>query len=146
MEIRIYKNTDLLNVATLFLKVFNSDPWNDNWESTEQVKENLSDIINSPKFIGFVAIKKDKIVGFVLGNIKIWSTAKHYYLSEMCIDNDMQRSGVGTKLISSLKSYLKKLDVSELTLLTIKDMFSYNFYIKNNFEEVEDLKFLTTSI
>lgn len=146
MELRIYKNEDLQEISTLFLKVFNSEPWNDVWKSIEQVKENLSDIINSPKFVGFVAIKNNQIVGFVLGNIKVWSTGNHYYLSEMCIDNEIQRSGVGTKLINCLKEYLKTVEVSELTLLTSKDMFSYDFYKKNNFKEVEDLRFLATSI
>lgn len=36
----------------LYIKVFNSEPWNGTW-SYEVAKERLFDLINTPKFLGF---------------------------------------------------------------------------------------------
>lgn len=147
MNIRKYNHeTDFNSIGKLFYDVFTSEPWNDGWESVEQVKEYLLDTIKSPRFIGFVAIKDDSIIGFAVGNITIWYTGQNYDLSEICISNKLQRNGVGSALIQYIREYLKDIGVKNITLLTSKDIFSYSFYKKNNFDVVEDIRFLVKSL
>lgn len=147
MKLRPFnKNTDLLQTAQLFLDVFNSEPWNDKWESLEQVKETLLSSIDSPKFFGLVAIHQDNIAGFIFGNVKVWYTGNHFFLEEMCIDNKLQRMGTGTKMIKELKNHLSEMGIKAITLMTSRDMFCYDFYLKNDFEVIEDIKLLTVEI
>ncbi|MEW5323804.1 hypothetical protein V2J23_17295 [Geobacillus thermoleovorans] len=36
----------------LYIKVFNSEPWNESW-TYETAKERLTDLLHTPKFTGF---------------------------------------------------------------------------------------------
>lgn len=147
MTIREFnKKTDLIKVTELFYKVFTSEPWNDGWKSTDRVKEYLENIIYTPKFLGFVAIREDKIIGFILGNITVWYTGNNFYLSEMCVDNTLQRSGAGTKLMNHLCESLKEKGVNQIDLLTSRDMFCYDFYKKNDFKLIDDIKLLIKKV
>ncbi|MED3985791.1 hypothetical protein P4646_17275 [Peribacillus simplex] len=39
----------------LYMNVFNSEPWNERW-TYETAKERLSDLLHTPKFLGFFFI------------------------------------------------------------------------------------------
>ncbi|SFL58592.1 Ribosomal protein S18 acetylase RimI [Gracilibacillus orientalis] len=116
----------------LYISVFNSEPWNETW-SYEIAKERLTDLINTPKFLGFSLYNGDKLIGFIAGNTKKSYHGLTYYLAELCVNNEIQGKGYGTKLLKYLETELKKRDTKSLYLLTSKEGLAETFYKKNDY-------------
>ena len=51
---------DMEDCISLFIKVFNSDPWNDEWTYIK-AKKLFEDFINTPGFTGFTGILKKQL-------------------------------------------------------------------------------------
>ncbi|RSL29243.1 N-acetyltransferase [Salibacterium salarium] len=117
----------------LYMKVFNSEPWNETW-SYEVAKERLSDIINTPKFLGFSLYIEDSLIGFIAGNNKKSYQGLTYYLAELCVSNEIQGKGYGTKLLKFLENELKYRDTKSLYLLTSNGGLAEAFYKKNGYQ------------
>ena len=50
------------------------------------------------------------------------------------VSSDKQRQGIGTKLIQHLMNKLKEAGVNLIYLLTMKDEYVKEFYLKNGFQ------------
>ncbi|WP_117149159.1 MULTISPECIES: GNAT family N-acetyltransferase [Paraliobacillus] len=117
----------------LYMNVFNSEPWNENW-SFEIAKERLSDLINTPKFFGFSLYIENNLIGFIAGNNKRSHQGLTYYLAELCIDKKVQGKGYGTKLLKLLELELKNKDTKNLYLITSNSGVPEAFYKKNGYQ------------
>ncbi|RKL64667.1 GNAT family N-acetyltransferase [Salipaludibacillus neizhouensis] len=117
----------------LYMKVFNSEPWDETW-SYEIAKERLFDLINTPKFFGYSLYIEDKLVGFIAGNNKKSHQGLTYYLAELCVSNEIQGKGYGTKLLQLLETELKNRDTKSLYLLTSNGGLAEAFYKKNGYQ------------
>lgn len=117
----------------LYMKVFNSEPWNEAW-NYEVAKERLSDLINTPKFLGYALYIKDDLIGFIAGNNKKTYQGLTYYLAELCVSNEIQGKGYGTKLLNFLENELKDRDTKSLYLLTSNGGLAEAFYKKNGYQ------------
>src|SRR5687767_7223452 len=82
----------------LYMNVFNREPWNERW-TYETAKERLSDLLHTPKFLGFLFHVDHNPVGFIAGNSKVSYQGLTYYLAELCVNNEMQGKGHGSKMI-----------------------------------------------
>jgi GNAT superfamily N-acetyltransferase len=125
---------DLSECALLYVQVFNSAPWNDQW-TVEKAHKRLLDIHDSPGFVGLKFMMEGQIKGAVLGNREQWFKGMHYNLREMLVSNELQGSGFGTQLIHALEKELKGLDVGSIYLFTSKENGTERFYLKNGFSE-----------
>lgn len=121
----------------LYISVFNSDPWNETWTYTS-AKERLTDLLDTPKFLGFLLYEKDNLIGFIAGNSKKSYAGLTFYLAELCINNRIQGKGYGTKLLLSLEEELQKRDIQNLYLLTANGGAAETFYLKNGYETNEN--------
>lgn len=117
----------------LYISVFNSEPWNETW-TYPAAKERLTDLLNTPKFLGFLLYKKDNLIGFIAGNSKKSYAGLTFYLAELCINNRIQGKGFGTKLLLSLEEELQRRDIQSLYLLTANGGAAETFYLKNGYE------------
>jgi len=117
----------------LYMKVFNSEPWNESW-SYEVAKERLTDLINTPKFLGFSLYIEDNLIGFIAGKNKKSYQGLTYYLAELCVNNEIQGKGYGTKLLKFLENELKNRDTKSLYLLTSNAGLAEAFYKKNGYQ------------
>lgn len=144
---RLFKlhESHLLECSKLYIKVFNAEPWNDNW-TEEAAFKRLKDIYETPNFEGLVYIDDNKILGAVFGNCEQWYEGKHYNLKEMLVFNEQQGKGIGSLIINSLTSDLKQLGVNTVILFTSKGNKTHNFYIKNGFGELESMAMLAKGI
>ncbi len=117
----------------LYISVFNSEPWNETW-TYPSAKERLTDLLHTPKFLGFLLYEKGNLIGFIAGNSKRSYAGLTFYLAELCINNRIQGKGYGTKLLLSLEEELLRRDIHSLYLLTANGGTAETFYLKNGYE------------
>ncbi|WP_286166234.1 GNAT family N-acetyltransferase [Bacillus sp. E(2018)] len=116
----------------LYINVFNKEPWNETW-SYQNAKERLTDLIHTPKFLGYLLYENDALIGFIAGNSKQSYSGFTFYLAEFCISNQIQGKGYGSKLLLYLENELTKRNISSLYLLTANGGLAEAFYLKNNY-------------
>jgi aminoglycoside 6'-N-acetyltransferase I len=116
----------------LYIKVFNSEPWNENW-TYETAKERLTDLLHTPKFTGFFWKNNETPIGFIAGNSKKTYQGITFYLAELCINNEIQGKGYGSKLLQFLEEELQKKNIKSIYLLTSNGGLAENFYRKNGY-------------
>lgn len=126
------EHSNLTDCVALFVRVFNSPPWNEKWEA-KAVTRRFADCYHTPGFYGLVVTVGGEIVGFAIGYIEQWDNSKHFYLKEMCVAPEQQRLGIGTALMNTLEKNLKDQDVEKLYLHTAQDTYAQSFYAKQGF-------------
>lgn len=150
LRTRPFVKEDISACTTLFIEVFNRDPWNDRWTG-QLASEYFEDVWNMPGFEGFVleADKKSEepaIVGFVIGAKKKWWSGDIYYLYEMCVDESYQGEGLGSKLMEDAKASLLDKGFSSIVLLTERTFPAAHFYKKQGFLESPETRFYFCSL
>ncbi|MFP3919313.1 GNAT family N-acetyltransferase [Lysinibacillus telephonicus] len=128
---------NLEQCSELYIHVFNSEPWNESW-THQDAKERLSDLIQTPKFLGFILYDNDDLIGFIAGNCKRSFSGLTFYLAELCINNQIQGKGYGSKLLRYLEQELRDRGVQSLYLLTATGGLAEAFYLKNDYVVNED--------
>lgn len=125
---------DMINlIAESFVSVFNNEPWNDSW-TKEQALERLSDIFNTPKFDGAVEMKDGKIVAVIMGKGERYYDGIHFQVLEFWVDKDMQRNGIGGKLLDDFRERLKLKGIYKFYLITMRGDSTEGFYIKHGYK------------
>lgn len=138
LKMRIFSSEDLEHCVELYLEVFSSDPWRDDWRSNYQVRKYLSELISNPVFKGFVVYSDEKLVAACLGHKRSWWSGKEFFIDEFFVANELQGEGLGTYMISSVEELLKKDDCDRISLLTNRDFPAEKFYLKNGFDINEE--------
>jgi aminoglycoside 6'-N-acetyltransferase I len=144
-NIHSLKDTHLKSCAELYMKVFNAEPWNDEW-TTESAYNRLNDILITPNFIGVYYEEDNEIKAAIFGNCEHWYEGMHYDLKEMFVSTELQGSGIGSKLLKYLEERLKKLGVIAIVLFTSKGNKTSYFYEKSGFCELEDMTMMAKDI
>lgn len=145
MNIREYEPNDLVQCLHLFIDVFNKEPWNEKW-SMDRAELYLQNYINTPGFIGVLSEQDETVDGFIFGVSKpLWS-GDEFFINEMCVRTDRHRSGTGTKMLQYLERILIKDGITDIALLTNRNIPAEQFYLKNGFEEISRLVFLAKHI
>ncbi|MGE1161608.1 hypothetical protein ACQJ0H_22850, partial [Pantoea agglomerans] len=67
------------------MNVFNNEPWSESW-TYETAKERLTDLLHTPKFLGFLFHIDNNLVGFIAGNSKVSYQGLTFYLAELCVN------------------------------------------------------------
>lgn len=116
----------------LYMKVFNSEPWNETW-SYDTAKERLVDLLNTPKFLGFLLFDQDNLIGFIAGNSKRTYSGCTFYIAELCVNYETQGKGYGSKLLRYLEEELVKRKIQSVYLLTAPGGQAEAFYRKNQY-------------
>jgi GNAT superfamily N-acetyltransferase len=145
MELNSCERNDLLRCTNTFTNVFNQEPWNDEW-STETAFQYLLDYTNSSGFIGIIAEDREEVIGFVFGVRKRWWSGDEFFINEMCVSVEKQKTGVGSKLMKFLEKKLEFDGIENITLLTDRGIPAEIFYKKNGFTEVDRVMFLNKNI
>ncbi|MGE7187030.1 GNAT family N-acetyltransferase [Peribacillus sp. NPDC006672] len=116
----------------LYLNIFNSEPWNESW-AYETAKERLTDLLHTPKFLGFLFHIDNNLVGFIAGNSKKTYQGLTFYIAELCVNSEIQGKGYGSKILHSLEDELQKREIKSLYLLTANGGPAEAFYRKNDY-------------
>ncbi len=126
-----FTTTHLDAAAQLYVSVFNAAPWYDRWTPATACQR-LADTLATPGALGFVLVEDD-MLGFALGYSEPWYDGAHFYLKEMCVRGDRQRSGLGTRLLQHLEQALREQQVDRVYLLTMHGGPAEAFYARQGY-------------
>jgi GNAT superfamily N-acetyltransferase len=127
--------------ADLLVAAYNAEPWNDQWTKAIAL-EKLLCFYNSPKFMGWRVLLNGEPVGCCVGNIEPYFTGDYFYLKEMFVAPAMQRKGVGSALMQTVKAALEPIDIKTIILFTGKDLFPFDFYLDKGFNEMDGMRMM----
>ncbi|MBD8032536.1 MULTISPECIES: GNAT family N-acetyltransferase [Solibacillus] len=144
MEFKLMEETDLVKCIETFIKVFNDEPWNDEW-TFPKAQKYLLDFYQTPGFLGVIVKENEEVMGFIMGVQRKWWSGDEFYIHEMCVDSERQNRGIGKALLDYLIKSLGN-NISNITLLTDRGIPAEAFYKKNGFEEIERLVFLSKNL
>ena len=136
---------DLMSCAGLYVTTFREQPWNEEW-NIDDAFDRLNDFLATPKSICIKAISKNKIRGFLFGDVQQWNGSIYYYLKEACVGIKDQRKGIGRALIAELESVLIKRGVSKIYLITQRDSIPSLFYSGLGFSENKNMMVLSKDV
>ncbi|WP_027632862.1 GNAT family N-acetyltransferase [Clostridium hydrogeniformans] len=127
------------NCVDLFIDIFTKEPWNDVYESREQVVSFFNNHFNNNYFLGYVAMLDDKIVALSLGMKKPWMEGMEYYIDQFCVSYKMHGRGIGSWFMKEIEESIKNQGMNGIILHTEKGYPSQMFYEKNGFKIINDL-------
>lgn len=128
---------DIESIKILFLSVFTSEPWNDDWSDNSQLDLYMCDLIKQSNSLAYGIFDNTELIGASLGCIKHWYTGTEYCIDEFFIKTERQGNGVGKKFMEEIQLLIKKRGMSLMFLLTDRNVPAYNFYKRNGFNELE---------
>lgn len=123
----------------LYIETFTKEPWNDIYESREQVLKFFNNHLNNNYFVGYAALLDDKIVALSIGMKKPWIEGFEYYIDEFCVSYEMQGRAIGSWFIKAIEEDIKRKGMNAIILNTEKGYPSQKFYEKNGFKILSDL-------
>lgn len=142
VEVVKMKESMLEECVNLFIATFSREPWNDVYESKDQVRNFFKNHFANNYFLGYVILIDKKIEGLSLGMKKPWIQGLEYYIDEYCINHKLQGKGLGSRFIKEIEIDLNRNGLNGIILNTEKSLPSYKFYTNNGFEEIEGLVIL----
>lgn len=123
----------------LFIDTFTKEPWNDIYESREQVVKFFENHFKNNYFVGYAAMLDDKMVALSIGMKKPWINGFEYYIDEFCVSYEMQGKGIGSQFINAIEENIKEQGMNGIMLNTEKEYPSQKFYEKNGFKTLGHL-------
>ena len=116
------------------------------WSLSEDGKQYFEDLIINNYVI--VAIKDDKIVGYLAGSINekgSYEEIQYGEINNMLVDNNFRGLGIGKLLIDKFKQYCKDNNINNLKVVaSAKNIKAIEFYKNNGFNDFDIT--LTTEI
>jgi aminoglycoside 6'-N-acetyltransferase I len=140
MKIIPLTNNDIDQCAKLYIKAYNRPPWNYSWDFDKAI-DYLSEYFERKRFVGFVLLEDDQIVGAMLGHSKTWWTSDLLYVDELFISPDAQGRGYGKLLLDHTEQYAIEQGYEVITLMTSKYMPAFKFYKKIDYIQAEHYVF-----
>jgi aminoglycoside 3-N-acetyltransferase I len=94
-------------------------------------KSHLKELLNNENFIVFVALLDNKVVGGLTAYTlqQYYSVLPLVYVYDLAINKELQRQGIGKKLINDLNSFCKLSNIEEVFIQAeIEDDYAIDFY------------------
>ena len=125
--------------AHLLVVTFNAEPWNDSYTS-DTARKQLAWHLSVPGCAGFVSISGG-VSAFAVGYREPTDVGDVFNLSIFCVRPDVQRTGVGTRLLRHLEERLGEAGVKTIYLGTRKETPAEYFYEKHGYgASAEDIE------
>ena len=135
MELRRLTGEDRGTVTRLFTDVFTNEPWNDDWSDREQLDAYIRDLTGQSYSLTLGYFDGDVLTALAMGYIKHWYSGTEYIINELCVDRQRQGQGIGSSFLKAIEEYLSENGISQIFLLTDRNVPAYQFYLKNGFQE-----------
>lgn len=140
-EYRMLKfNITLLDrCVDLFIETFSGEPWNDVYNSREQVVEFFKNYMKDSFFLGYVTMLNENVVALCIGSKKPWIQGMEFYIDQFCVDQKQQGKGLGSQFLAYIQKEIKSEGLNAMTLTTGRGFPAENFYLKNGFQKSDHL-------
>ena len=125
--------------AEELISAFKVAPWNEVW-THQQAFTRIDEIMSARVSRGYVCMDGDRCVSMLCGRIMTYQDQKLFYIDEFSVRPDIQRQGVGSRMLAFLRNELKKepQPISHMSLITERGFPSVTFYEKNGFVELQN--------
>lgn len=142
MKIEKMSKNHIEECVDLFIDVFTKEPWNEIYNSREQVIDFFYNFIHNNYFIGFIMKDNDEIIALSLGMQKPWLGGMEYYIDQFCVKHDFQGQGIGSRFLTMIENNIRLQGMNAIILNTEKGFPSETFYLKNGFKNLDELVIL----
>ena len=142
LEFMEMKEDRMEETIDLYIDIFTREPWNDVYESRDQVKSFFKNHFKNNYFLAYLAVENGRIVAFCLGIKKPWIEGLEYYIDEIAVDHRIQGRGIGSWFMDRIEEDIAEKGMENIILNTDKGYRAYDFYIKKGFKELENLRIL----
>ncbi len=116
----------------LYMNVFTKKPWNEPW-TEKSARERLTDLLNTPKFMGYLFYDQGELIGMIAGHAKKSYSGMTFYVAELCVSASAQGKGYGSAILSRFENELQRHDINSLYLLTATGGAAQAFYERNGY-------------
>ena len=130
-RIEAFNKDHLDECAELLVAAFNAEPWNDSY-THDTARTQLAWHLGVPGFLGLVSVK-DGIVAFAIGYREPTDEGDIFHLSIFCVRPDVQRTGIGTRLLQTLEGSLRVAGIGTVYLGTHRGTPAEAFYAKHGY-------------
>ncbi len=132
---RLSKKKDFESIKNLFSSVFTKEPWFDDWSDESKLENYIKDLTFQTNSLSLGLYLDDELIGIALGRVVNFYDGIQYRIDELCIKNEKQNSGYGSKFLDLINRYSKKKKFRYIILNTDRNVYAYNFYLKNGYKE-----------
>jgi len=139
MKIIYYDEKYLNPCAELLIKYYNTEDFGCNF-TQQRACAYLQELIFKPRFIGFLLLEEEKLIGFAFCHMRTWSDIDDIHIDEFIIEDIHQNNGLGTKLLNFINTYAANFALAGITTTTNVIPLT-QFYRKNDFLD-HDVTFL----
>ena len=143
MKIVYYEETHLQACAKRLVKHYNSADFGCKF-TEQQAALYLQELIFAPRFVGFVLLEKNTVIGFCFCQLRTWSDSEEMHINEFILEEAHQRKGIGSKLLDFVSTYAASYQLKGITTSTNVIALT-EFYQKNDFLS-HDISFLYKGI
>lgn len=123
----------------LYIDVFTKAPWNDTYNSREQVVNFFQNYLANNYFVGYVLKEQTSIIALSIGMKKTWINGMEYYIDQFCVKSNLQAKGIGSYFLKLIENEIKVEKMNAIILNTERGFPAVNFYLKNGFQLVDGL-------
>ncbi len=138
IELRELNIEGIEEIKTFFVDIFTKEPWYDDWSNKEQLHAYIIDLIGNKNSLVLGLFENNDMVGLTMGSVKHWYTGTEYCVDEFCVKREEQGRGLGTQFLEAIEAYIKSKGMTQIFLLTERNVAAYYFYKKNGFVELEN--------
>lgn len=129
---------DIPGLTSMYIKTFNSSPWNDEW-TVDTASKRLHQLINCEGFYGLKAFEDNILCGMILGSEEQFYNGIMFNIKEFCVENDRREKGIGTQILAEFEKRLRDKGVNEIILFTSREDGTEGFYKKRGFHSIETM-------
>ncbi|MGI5895478.1 MAG: GNAT family N-acetyltransferase [Oscillospiraceae bacterium] len=126
----------------LFMDTFSREPWNERYDSREQVVALFERYRANNYFLGYAVVEEEKVIALSVGYQKPWIQGMEYAIEQFCVEVKHQGNGVGSQLLQHIERDIAKKGLNAIILNTERGFPAERFYRKNGFRELENFLFL----
>lgn len=125
--------------ADELIAAFKVEPWCEAW-TYDQAFERIDEIMSARVSRGYVCMDGDQCVSMLCGRIMTYLDKKLFYIDEFSVHPDLQRQGIGSRMLAFLRKELQQEPhpISHISLITERGFPSVAFYEKNGFVELQN--------
>lgn len=131
-------NQEITECAKLYLSAYHAKPWNETFQES-QIETYIKNFCASDTKKCFAAAENHTIIGIALSLLIPSIHTPYLRIEDFCIKPESQRQGKGSQFINEICKEAKKIGCDSILLNTQPNFPSHNFYLKNNFSEINSV-------
>ena len=138
LEIKEIDTNSISRCVHLYQSAYKNAPWNEEY-SLDEITEYLSRFVNSETKCAYMLVLNEEIIGIALGLIIPCIGSDYFRLEDICLSPKYQRNGFGSQFVKLISDCISSKNCDSILLGTQRGYPAHQFYLKNNFQEIDSV-------